>query len=198
MPQSDVPGEETSPTQPFPTRPPAFSPQGVTLDDAFDLTPELKAAAQAEMKKYRMGPLYTPPSMEGTIVRPGVWGGANWGGGAFDPETGHALPENGRARRRLPDSEGRTARDGAARGRSRRRVRRTAASPAGFNGTLPFFKPPYAHLVAIDLNEGTIAWRAPFGDMPDLRKELDALGVEGAGEARRAGSARAPSSPRAA
>ena len=88
VPQSDVPGEETSPTQPFPTKPPAFTEQGVTLDDAFDLTPELKAEAQAEMKKYRMGPLYTPPSMEGTIVRPGVWGGANWGGGAFDPETG--------------------------------------------------------------------------------------------------------------
>ena len=52
------------------------------------MTPELKAAAQTEMKKYRMGPLYTPPSLEGTIVRPGVWGGANWGGGAFDPETG--------------------------------------------------------------------------------------------------------------
>ena len=49
---------------------------------------------------------------------------------------------------------------------------------AGFNGTLPFFKPPYAHLVAIDLNEGTIAWRQPFGDLPDLRKEIEALGVK--------------------
>ena len=89
VPQSDVPGEQTSPTQPFPTKPPAVHRRRAsTLDDAFDLTPELKAEAQAEMKKYRMGPLYTPPSMEGTIVRPGVWGGANWGGGAFDPETG--------------------------------------------------------------------------------------------------------------
>jgi quinoprotein glucose dehydrogenase len=52
------------------------------------------------------------------------------------------------------------------------------ALAAGFNGTLPFFKPPYAHLVAMDLNEGTIAWRAPFGDMPDLRKELEMLGVK--------------------
>ena len=88
VPQSDVPGESTSRTQPFPTRPPPFAPQGAALDDAFDLTPELRSAAQAEMKKYRLGPLYTPPSLEGTIVRPGVWGGANWGGGAFDPETG--------------------------------------------------------------------------------------------------------------
>ncbi len=88
VPASDVPGEHASPTQPFPTRPPAISPQGVSLDDAFDLTPELRAEAQTEMKKYRMGPLFTPPSLEGTIMRPGIIGGANWGGGAFDPDTG--------------------------------------------------------------------------------------------------------------
>ena len=70
VPPSDVPGEQTSPTQPFPTKPPPFAAQGVTLDDAFDLTPELKAAAQAEMKKYRIGPLYTPPSLEGTSSGP--------------------------------------------------------------------------------------------------------------------------------
>ena len=64
VPASDVPGEKAWPTQPFPTRPPAFSEQGVTLDDAFDLTPELKAEAQAEMKKYRLGPLFTPPSLQ--------------------------------------------------------------------------------------------------------------------------------------
>ena len=88
VPASDVPGEHASPTQPFPTKPPAYSPQGVTLDDAFDLTPELKAEAQAEMKKYRLGPLFTPPSLQGTLGRPGIIGGANWGGGAFDPDTG--------------------------------------------------------------------------------------------------------------
>jgi quinoprotein glucose dehydrogenase len=176
VPPSDVPGEETSPTQPFPTRPPAFSPQGVTLDDAFDLTPELKTAAQTEMKKYRMGPLYTPPSLEGTIVRPGVWGGANWGGGAFDPETGmlylKTVELGGifRIQKLEPVTTGPRAGEVDAEYGNR-------GLAAGFNGTLPFFKPPYAHLVAINLNEGTIAWRAPFGDMPDLRKELDGLGV---------------------
>src|SRR5882724_9691993 len=84
----DVAGEHTAATQPFPTLPPSFTPQGVTLDDAFDATPELKAAAQAEMKKYRLGPIFTPPSYKGTIMRPGIIGGANWGGGAFDLETG--------------------------------------------------------------------------------------------------------------
>jgi quinoprotein glucose dehydrogenase len=50
-------------------------------------------------------------------------------------------------------------------------------APAGFHGSLPFFKPPYARLVAIDLKTGTITWREPFGDMPNLRSELTALGV---------------------
>jgi quinoprotein glucose dehydrogenase len=177
VPQSDVPGEQTSPTQPFPTRPPAFSPQGVTLDDAFDLTAELKTAAQTEMKKYRMGPLYTPPSAEGTIIRPGVWGGANWGGGAFDPETGMLylktveLGSVFRIQKVEAVSTGPRAGEVDAEYANR-------GVPAGFNGTLPFFKPPYSHLVAMDLNEGSIAWRAPFGDMPDLRKELEAQGVK--------------------
>jgi glucose dehydrogenase len=177
VPQSDVPGEETSPTQPFPTKPPAFSPQGVTLDDAFDLTPEWKAAAQAEMKKYRLGPLYTPPSMEGTIVRPGVWGGANWGGGAFDPETGmlylKTVELGGVFRIQKFEASRAAARAGEVDADYTNR-----GLAAGFNGTLPFFKPPYAHLVAIDLNDGTIAWRQPFGDMPDLRKELEAIGLK--------------------
>src|SRR5262249_44539149 len=84
VPASDVEGERAWPTQPIPTKPPAFTEQGVAADDAFDLTPELKAAALKELQKYRIGPLFTPPSARGTIQRPGLIGGANWGGGAFD------------------------------------------------------------------------------------------------------------------
>ncbi len=86
---TDVPGEQVYPTQPFPTRPPAFTPQGVSLDDANDLTPEIKAMAIEEMKKYRIGPLFTPPSLGGTLKRPTSTGGANWGGAAFDAATGY-------------------------------------------------------------------------------------------------------------
>ena len=82
------PGERPYPTQPFPTKPPAFTAQGVSLDDANDLTPEIKALATAELKKFRLGPLFTPPSLRGTVQRPSTSGGANWGGAAFDPETG--------------------------------------------------------------------------------------------------------------
>ena len=89
MPQSDVPIERTSPTQPFPTRPPALLPTlGMQPDDAFDLTPTLGAAARDAMDTFRTGPLYTPPSLDGSLVRPSGGGVASWGGGAFDPETG--------------------------------------------------------------------------------------------------------------
>jgi quinoprotein glucose dehydrogenase len=178
VPQSDVPGEQTSPTQPFPTKPPPFTEQGVSLDDAFDLTPELKAEAQAAMRRYRMGPLYTPPSMEGTITRPGVWGGANWGGGAVDPETGmlylKTVGLGGVFRIQPFDRENASPRRAAEVDADY--VNRRAV--AGFRKSIPFFKPPYARLVAIDLNEGEIAWRVPFGDMPYLREELESLGVD--------------------
>ena len=88
VPASDVEGEHAWPTQPFPTKPPAFTEQGVTPDDVFDLTPELKNAALEELQKFRIGPLFTPPSEQGTVQRPGIIGGANWGGAAFDAASG--------------------------------------------------------------------------------------------------------------
>ena len=88
---SDVPGEKPYPTQPFPTKPPSFSPQGVLLEDANNLTPEIRKLAQERMKKFRIGPIFTPPSLGGTLQRPSQSGGANWGGAAFDPVTGYLL-----------------------------------------------------------------------------------------------------------
>src|ERR1035441_5192329 len=94
VPQSDVPGERTSPTQPFPTKPAAFDRQGLTVDDLIDLTPELKAEALEIAAQYRLGSMFAPPSVAGaggklaTITLPSPTGGANWQGGAADPETG--------------------------------------------------------------------------------------------------------------
>ena len=178
VPRSEVPGEVSWPTQPFPTRPPAFEEQGISLDDAFDLTPELKLAAQAEMKKYRLGPLYTPPSPEGTIVRPGVWGGANWGGGAFDPETGMLYLKTAQslgifAIRKFDPAEQLPGREGEVDADYLQR----SLPPVFMNG-LPLNKPPYAHLVSIDLNKGDIRWRVPFGDMAELRKHPALAGLQ--------------------
>ena len=170
VPQSDVPGEHSSPTQPFPTKPPAYSPQGVTLDDAFDLTPELKAEAQAEMKKYRLGPLFTPPSLEGTLGRPGIIGGANWGGGAFDPDTGmlYIKTSNNAAIFRVKKADHSAANPRASEVDAE--WFGDLGAQATFHGRLPLTKPPYGHVTAIDLNHGTIAWQQPFGDWPELRK----------------------------
>ena len=70
--ETAVPGEVPYPTQPFPTKPPAFADQGVTLDDANDLTPDIHEMALAELATYRLGPLFTPPSARGTLQRPRV------------------------------------------------------------------------------------------------------------------------------
>jgi quinoprotein glucose dehydrogenase len=93
VPQSDIPGEKTSPTQPFPTRPAPFDRQGVSIDDLIDFTPELRAQAIEQAKAYKLGPLFTPPGLSkpdgpiATLMLPADVGGANWPGGAFDPET---------------------------------------------------------------------------------------------------------------
>jgi glucose dehydrogenase len=90
VPQSDVPGEKTSAMQPFPTRPPPYDHQGVTLDNVIDFTPELKAEAVEISKRYKFGPIFTPPPVsrrEGPIAGFRSSGGTNWPGGAFDPET---------------------------------------------------------------------------------------------------------------
>lgn len=90
VPQSDVPGEKTSPTQPFPTKPPAYDYQGVTLDNLIDFTPELHAEALKIASQYKTGPIFTPPPVStagGPIGSFRSSGGTNWPGGSFDPET---------------------------------------------------------------------------------------------------------------
>ena len=180
VPPSDVEGERAWPTQPFPTKPAAYARQGMTLDDAIDFTPDLKAQAQAEMKKYRLGPLYTPPSVQGTLMNPGIIGGANWGGSAFDigtrilyVKTSHQ-PALVRIR---PGSEAnsRPGESDAPLAGSVGNASFTPTPPAGFAGSgrmgsLPLVKPPYGELVAISLDSGEILWRVPFGDTPSVRQ----------------------------
>jgi len=91
--KGDVPGEWYAPTQPFVTKPPAFDRQGVAIDDLIDFTPALREEAVKVASRYKIGPIFTPPVVSkfpgplGTIMLPNATGGANWQGGAFDPET---------------------------------------------------------------------------------------------------------------
>jgi len=175
VPPSDVPGERAAPTQPFPTWPKPFSRQGVTEDDLIDFTPELKAMAREAVRAYRLGPLFTPPSREGTVTLPGVIGGAGWGGGAFDPVSGlyFVKANNSPALHRLAPPARSGTNDaayafvpGAALG--------IASSPGDrfepeVGGTVPILKPPYGTLTAIDLASGEHRWQVTVGDWPRVR-----------------------------
>ena len=173
--ETDVPGEVPYPTQPFPTKPPPFAEQGVSLDDANDLTPEVHRLALEELRTYRLGPLFTPPSLRGTLQRPRVDGGGNWGGAALDPTTNmlYVRATEGTTANQvcqtdpdLPDVDVAYTNNcprGAAAGIFRGRPGAAAAARSRL-GPIPLVKPPYARLVAIDLETGDIAWRVPFGE----------------------------------
>jgi quinoprotein glucose dehydrogenase len=93
VPQSDIPGEKTSATQPFPTKPPAYARQAVTEDNLIDFTPALRKQALDQLKLYRMGPMFLPPVVSkiggpyAAVTIGTTNGGTNWPGGAYDPET---------------------------------------------------------------------------------------------------------------
>ena len=171
VPPSDMPGERASKTQPFPTKPPPYAKQGFTEDDVIDFTPELKAAALKIVKQYRHGPLFMPPSLQGTIAMPGVIGGANWGGAAADPETGVVYVRASNSPSLLAMGKADPARTEG--DYDIDRSRRGLSMPGG----LPINKPPYGTLTAIDLNTGEHAWQVPLGDTPSLRSHPALRGV---------------------
>jgi quinoprotein glucose dehydrogenase len=159
---SDVPGERPYPTQPFPTKPPAFVSQGVQLEDANNLTPEIKALAQEQMKKFRIGPIFTPPSLVGTLQRPSQGGGASWGGAAFDPDSGYLFVRaaNAVGLNRVAKNNGSNPQVKV----DYSNVFASGGESANLPGGLPLVSPPYAVLTAIDLNKGEIAWKVPLGE----------------------------------
>ena len=178
VPEGIIPGERTSPTQPFPTKPPAFALQGLTEDDLIDFTPELRAEALDIMDNYVYGPIFTPASLpdqttgkRGTIFVPSAGGGANWPGAGFDPESnvlfvpasnGAFTPYMGT----LPADESNF--------RYYRLQNRGVVGPRG----LPLLKPPYSTITAFDMNRGEILWQVPNGDKMarvDAHPALDGL-----------------------
>jgi quinoprotein glucose dehydrogenase len=173
---SEVPGEKPYPTQPFPTKPPAFVEQGVSLEDANNLTPEIKALAVEQMRKFRVGPMFTPPSLKGTLQRPSQSGGANWGGAAFDPQTGYLFVRaaNAVGLNRVAKNDGSdplVAVDYS-------NVFARGGESVNLPGGLPLVSPPWAVLTAVDLNRGEIAWKAPLGEgTPTLRNHPLLKGV---------------------
>ena len=184
VPKSTVPGEVTSPTQPHPTKPPPYEHQGLTEDDLIDFTPELRAEALEIVKRYVIGPPFTPPSVIGdgpdaklgTIQLAGASGGANWNGGAFDPETGMFYVGS----RTVAFVADLFAPDPARSDlRYRAGMREIMNGPRG----LPLMKPPYGRITAYDLNAGERVWMVPNGDGPRNHPALANLNLPPLGDA---------------
>jgi quinoprotein glucose dehydrogenase len=189
VPQSNVPGERTHPTQPHPTWPLPFDRQGMSEADLIDFTPEIATAALELAQKFVLGPLFTPPIVEGTdgkeatIFLPGAGGGANHPGANIDPETNilyvqsHTRPY---AMSLVPPDD--PASDWPYVIRVQRNI-----GPMG----LPLVKPPYRRITAIDLDTGEHVWQVPFGrgpvdhpaiahlDLPDLGSVFNDVSAEG-------------------
>ena len=181
VPASDVPGERVSPTQPFPTKPAPFAKQGFSEADVIDFTPELRRLALEELRRYRLGPMYMPPSLQGTVVMPGVIGGGGWGGGAFDPATGvlYVKATNNPAVSKVYEvtSYSDTVQARYAQEMGRTLGVRVPASDGERLPELPVNKPPYGTLTAIDLNRGEHLWQIPLGDDPVMRSHPILRGV---------------------
>lgn len=168
VPQSTVPGEKLSPTQPIPTKPPAFELQGVSDETLVDFTPELRQEAERIIEQFDFGPLFTPPSLRGTINIPGWGGGGWWTGAAFDPETGlyyipsASIPIVVQLEKADPSKS------------NLNYVRGGAMNVGGPQG-LPLTKPPYGRIVATNLNSGEHEWVIPHGE--GIRQKIIDMGI---------------------
>jgi quinoprotein glucose dehydrogenase len=171
VPQSDVPGEAASATQPIPSVPPALSVQHLSADDAWGPTQADRDFCHTELAKLRNEGIFTPPSIQGTLAMPGQIGGMNWSGYAFDP-TNHLLVVNvndlpARVRLIPRDKVNADTEDGELGrqvGTPYGMLRRFLQSPSD----LPCNPPPWGTLVAVDLEQGTIRWRVPLGSMSNF------------------------------
>jgi len=194
VPQTDVPGEKTSPTQPIPTKPAPFDRQGTSFDDLIDFTPELKAEAVKMASQYKLGPVFTPPIVADTngkiavLHQPSNVGGANWQGGALDPETGvlYVASVTNYVALSVSPADPKRSDMGYVGGRGGRGGRGRPGGDEGETGAqaargnigpqgLPFVKPPWGRITAIDLNTGDHLWMIANGDAPDYIKNHPAL-----------------------
>jgi quinoprotein glucose dehydrogenase len=198
----DVPGEWYAPTQPMPTRPPAYERTSVSVDELIDFTPELRAEAEKLVAKYKMGPIFTPPVVSklggplATLSR--AQAGTNWYGGSYDPET-HMVyvfsSGNIGSYGLVPTPNPKMSEMEYIQGNAETGARTTggAGSVAGGGRTgeaaagegvgvaaltvrgLPLGKPPYGRISAIDLNQGEIRWQIAHGETPDSVRNNPAL-----------------------
>jgi quinoprotein glucose dehydrogenase len=176
VPQSDLPGEKTYPTQPFPTNPPPFARQGISREDLTNLSPETHARVAEQLKDFRFGPMFTPPGKQETIVLPGYHGGALWGGASFDPDTEWLYVNHNE----IPWST------------SLGDAPKEAGYRYSFSGYkrnvdqegYPVIRPPWGRISAIDLRNCKIVWQVAHGEY----EALTARGIPRTGTYTRGGN----------
>ena len=179
--KGEVPGEWYAPTQPMPTRPKAYSRNGVLESDLIDFTPALKEAGFAAASRFKLGPIFTPPIVSDPDGKAGVLtngptnGGTNWPGGSYDPETRvlylSASNFSPFLLAVIPAPAGTS---------DMRYVRGARVAPGAPRLSfsvqgLPILKPPYGTITAIDMDTGEILWQVPHGDTPDYVRNNEAL-----------------------
>ncbi len=151
---STVPGERAALTQPFPTKPPPFERQGTGDENVIDFSPSLRQTALDHLAQFDVGPLFTPPTERGTLILPGIGGGASWSGAGYHPARqllyipSFSLPFVIRI-----EDQGQT---------TTRFVGNPDVILTADNG-VPLFQPPYGRITAIDMASGEHAWMTPVG-----------------------------------
>jgi len=181
VPKSDVPGEWTSPTQPFPIKPAAIEVQGVTENDLVDFTPEIKTEALRVARQFRLGGIYAPSSLPnaadgtmGTLTAPSAVGGVNWQGGAVDPveDVLYVASQTSLFLAQVVEGSPKT-------GVLYHNPRGQTIGPPTTVFGLPLIKPPYGRITAVDLKTGERLWMVPHGNTPEaIKKNPKLQGVE--------------------
>ncbi len=177
VPKSTVPGEETFPTQPFPATLPVV---GLQKIDAWGVTPDEKAAAQHRIDGLNYAGIFTPPTLQGSIMTPGNVGGVHWGGMSYDPESGLLITNVNRmaavirlvAREKLAESVKNDqdllrAETGMQSG-TPYVVKRSYLFTKDERGIHMQTPPPWGTLVALNLRKGSLEWEVPLGYMMDI------------------------------
>jgi len=200
----NVPDEWYSPTQPIPTKPAAYSRNGVSIDDLIDFTPALRDRAKEIASKYHLGPVYTPPTVStldgtlGTLTMGTASGGTNWPGGSYDPETHNVYvyacnsciepiglvpaPKEisdlnyiaGTAGKEVEILKGPGENAGADSPKPPKKRQGSGYISLNIDG-LPLVKPPYGTITAINLDKGEFVWQIAHGETPDVVRNSEAL-----------------------
>jgi quinoprotein glucose dehydrogenase len=186
VPQTTIPGEETSPTQPFPKLPRPLVPHRLKPEDVWGLNDKDRDWCRERVASLRNEGIYTPPSLEGTLAIPGNGGGMNWSGMSFDPARNLLFTNTNHLPfvvKLIPRDEYNEMRETSALNRFKGEFGRQTGTPYAMYrerlfapSGVPCFAPPWGRLTAVDLTTGEIRWERPFGEVPQLAPSGKAAG----------------------